>query len=60
MDARNAERAFDDFLTTKATGSGLGLVFVRRVAHAHGGTASLESRLGEGTVVELCLPLAGE
>jgi signal transduction histidine kinase len=57
MDARRAERAFDDFFTTKATGSGLGLAFVRRVALAHGGTVSLASRPGQGTAVELRLPL---
>jgi signal transduction histidine kinase len=56
MDARRAERAFDDFYTTKATGSGLGLAFVRRVALAHGGSVSLTSRPGEGTRVELRLP----
>jgi two-component system sensor histidine kinase HydH len=58
MDARVAEHAFDDFYTTKATGSGLGLAFVRRVALAHGGNVSLASRPGEGTAVELRLPAA--
>lgn len=57
MDARTRERAFDEFFTTKATGSGLGLAFVRRVAEAHGGRASLESVEGEGTRVTLTLPL---
>jgi signal transduction histidine kinase len=57
MDARQAERAFDDFYTTKSTGSGLGLAFVRRVALAHGGDASLVSKLGVGTTVELRLPM---
>ena len=56
MDARQAERAFNEFYTTKATGSGLGLAFVKRVAEAHGGDASLKSRVGEGTVVEMRLP----
>jgi signal transduction histidine kinase len=58
MDARRAERAFDDFFTTKATGSGLGLAFVRRVALAQGGNVSLASRPGEGTTVELRFPTA--
>ncbi len=55
MDARQAERAFDDFYTTKPHGSGLGLAFVRRVAQAHGGDASLSSRLGVGTLVQMRL-----
>ena len=56
MDARVCERAFDDFFTTKAKGSGLGLAFVRRVAEAHGGVASISSRIGRGTDVTLRLP----
>ena len=55
MDARQVERAFDEFFTTKVGGSGLGLSFVRRVAEAHGGRASVRSVLGRGTVVELRL-----
>ena len=58
MDARQAERAFDDFYTTKATGSGLGLAFVRRVALAHGGDAALTTQPGAGTTVEIRLPVA--
>ena len=56
MDARRAERAFDDFYTTKPSGSGLGLAFVRRVVLAHGGNVLLSSRPGEGTTVELRFP----
>jgi len=57
MDARAAERAFDDFFTTKAAGSGLGLAFVRRVALAHGGEVSMTTDVGRGTTVRLHLPL---
>lgn len=56
MDARTKERALDEFFTTKATGSGLGLAFVSRVAEAHGGTVSIESTPGKGTTVTMHLP----
>lgn len=56
MSPRTADRALDDFFTTKATGSGLGLALVRRVAEAHGGRAEIESAEGVGTKVTLWLP----
>jgi signal transduction histidine kinase len=60
MDVRVQEKAFDDFFTTKASGSGLGLAFVRRVADAHGAAIGLSSALGRGTSIELKLPVDGE
>jgi signal transduction histidine kinase len=57
MDARNLESAFELFHTTKATGSGMGLAFVREVARAHGGDATVRSRPGRGTRVEMSLKL---
>ncbi|MFO0598138.1 MAG: ATP-binding protein [Myxococcaceae bacterium] len=59
LDARAMEQAFELFFTTKATGSGLGLAFVRQVARAHGGDATLQSAEGKGTTVSLLLPLTG-
>ena len=56
MDALTRERATDDFFTTKAQGSGMGLSFARRVALAHGGELILASRPGKGTAVEIGLP----
>jgi two-component system, NtrC family, sensor histidine kinase HydH len=58
FDARAREQAFELFFTTKATGSGLGLAFVRQVARAHGGDAALASREGAGTTVSVILPLS--
>jgi signal transduction histidine kinase len=40
-------------------GTGIGLTSVRRIAEAHGGAVSLESREGIGTTVTLRLPLEG-
>lgn len=58
MDPRTREQAFELFFTTKATGSGLGLAFVKQIARAHGGDVRLESREGHGTRVELLLPVS--
>ena len=57
MDARVLERATDQFFTTKANGSGLGLSFVARVARAHRGRLELSSQVGSGTTVRLWMPL---
>lgn len=53
MDPRTLEQAEDAFFTTKAEGSGLGLAFARRVAEAHAGELTIESRFGRGTRVRL-------
>jgi two-component system, NtrC family, sensor histidine kinase HydH len=57
MDARQAERAFDEFFTTKVNGSGLGLAFVRRVVRAHAGRVKIDSSLGRGTLVTMRFPV---
>jgi two-component system sensor histidine kinase PilS (NtrC family) len=52
------ERIFDPFVTTKANGSGLGLAAVHRIVEDHGGIVRLESKVGEGTTVQLNFPQA--
>jgi CheY-like chemotaxis protein len=51
-------RAFEPFFTTKEVGkgTGLGLSQVYGLAKQLGGTARIESRVGEGTTVEIFLP----
>ena len=57
-------RVFDRFVrldpdrSRDAGGTGLGLAIVREIVMAHGGTVSIDDRLGGGTVVRLQLPLA--
>lgn len=53
------DKVFDPFFTTKpfGQGSGLGLSVVLGVARAHGGFVRVQSRVGVGTIVRLCLPL---
>ena len=57
MGARTRERAFDDFFTTKARGSGLGLAFVRRVMPRPTAARSLTSKEGSGYRLRLSFPL---
>jgi len=42
----------------RTEGSGLGLAIVKTIAEAHGGTATVSSRPGEGTRFEIVLPTA--
>ncbi len=55
-------RAFEPFFTTKeiGKGSGLGLSQVYGFARGAGGTVRIDSRLGEGTTVEIYLPKSTE
>ncbi|HEX2492175.1 MAG TPA: PAS domain-containing protein, partial [Steroidobacter sp.] len=52
------KRVFEPFFTTKESGkgSGLGLAMVHSFAEQAGGLALIESRVGEGTSVQLLLP----
>ncbi len=57
MDPETQRRAFEPFFTTKARGTGLGLPICRRIVEAHGGRLSIRSAPGQGTTVEIELPL---
>ena len=49
---------FEPYLTTKPTGSGLGLLIVRRIVREHGGEIAIESEEDHGTRVIIHLPRA--
>jgi signal transduction histidine kinase len=52
------DKVFDPFFTTKKGGTGLGLSICYAIVKAHGGDIELRSRLGEGTVVLITLPVS--
>jgi PAS domain S-box-containing protein len=49
-------RVFEPYHTTKAKGSGLGLMIVQRIIEDHGGEIELSSKPGEGTCFKIRLP----
>ncbi|MDR6882383.1 PAS domain S-box protein [Bacillus sp. 3255] len=47
----------EPFYTTKEKGTGLGLMMCFKIVEAHQGTMTIQSRLGEGTVIDVLLPV---
>jgi len=58
ISSENLSRVFNAFFTTKDTGAGmgLGLTIVQRVVRALGGSVTVQSELGVGTVFTLRVP----
>ena len=56
MSAENLSHVFEPYFTTKTSGSGLGLLIVRRIVREHGGELSIESSQGEGLTLTIRLP----
>ena len=52
----NLSRVFEPYFTTKTSGTGLGLLIVRRIVREHGGELSIESSAGKGLTVTIRLP----
>lgn len=56
ISAENLSRIFEPYFTTKAAGTGLGLLIVRRIVREHGGELSIESSEGKGLTLTIRLP----
>jgi PAS domain S-box-containing protein len=54
---KHMKRIFEPFFTTKDFGSGMGLAAVYGIIKDHGGDIEVDSRLNEGTVFKIYLPL---
>jgi two-component system, NtrC family, sensor kinase len=57
IDEQHLSRIFDPFFTTKDKGTGLGLSVVYGIIENLGGKFEVHSRVGEGTIVRIRLPL---
>jgi signal transduction histidine kinase len=57
--AEHVKKIFDPFFTTKPVGegTGLGLSITYGIIERHGGTISVESRMGEGTTFTIIIPI---
>ena len=56
MSPENLSRVFEPYFTTKISGTGLGLLIVRRIVREHGGELSIESSEGKGLTLTIRLP----
>jgi len=56
MSPENLSRVFEPYFTTKPSGTGLGLLIVRRIVREHGGELSIESEKGKGLTLTIRLP----
>lgn len=54
----NLNKIFDPFFTTKARGTGFGLSVVLRIVKTYNGKINVESKVNEGTVFHIQLPLS--
>jgi len=56
MSAEALSRVFEPYYTTKSSGSGLGLLIVRRIVREHGGELAIESTESKGLTLTIRLP----
>lgn len=56
MSAEALSHVFEPYYTTKPTGTGLGLLIVRRIVREHGGELAIESTEGRGLSLIIRLP----
>jgi two-component system, sporulation sensor kinase E len=56
ISAEDLGRVFEPYFTTKISGTGLGLLIVRRIVREHGGELAIESSEGKGVTLTIRLP----
>jgi signal transduction histidine kinase len=53
------DRVFEPFVSTKESGTGLGLTICRRIVEDHGGRIEATDGRGEGAIFTVTLPMSG-
>jgi two-component system, NtrC family, sensor histidine kinase HydH len=56
IDPKHMESIFNPFFTTKSSGVGLGLAIVSKIVDEHGGSISVKSEPGEGSIFRVYVP----
>src|SRR5947199_8746182 len=56
ISAENLSRVFEPYFTTKQSGTGLGLLIVRRIVREHGGEMAIQSSEGKGLTLTIRVP----
>jgi signal transduction histidine kinase len=57
MSPEQLDNLFAPFLTTKDSGTGIGLAIVKKIMENHQGKVQVESKLGQGTKFKLLFPI---
>lgn len=61
IDTKYQEDVFSQYMTlakqNKTVGSGLGLYITKKIIEAHGGEITLKSKVGQGTIITVLLPM---
>ena len=56
MSKETLEKIYNDFFTTKETGTGIGIPYIKEIIELHHGTLTYKSRENRGTTVLITLP----